>query len=187
MLTWASVSVVGSSPTGHTTIRKTLGRLAFCYVFSTVDSKAAFVMSHLITFKVHGTPVGKGRPRISTRGGFVRSYTPEKTRDWECHVSDVAHGAMLNAGAVPTYDAVHVVIDAYYPVPASYSKKKRAACINGEVKPMSKPDIDNVVKALLDAMNKVVYVDDKQVVNVQATKHYTDQDEGFVVVEVSVE
>lgn len=144
-------------------------------------------MSHLITFKVHGTPVGKGRPRISTRGGFVRSYTPEKTRDWECHVADVAHGAMLDAGLVPTYDAVRVVIDAYYPVPTSYSKKKRAACINGEVKPMVKPDIDNVVKALLDAMNKVVYVDDKQVVSVEAEKHYTDQDEGFVLIEVSVE
>ena len=186
-MTWAPDTRVGSSPTEHTiSVRPWSGRL-FIMFFSTADSKAAFIMSHLITFKVHGTPVGKGRPRFSTRGGYVRSYTPERTRDWECHVSDVAHGAMLNAGAVPTYDAVRVIVDAYYPVPASYSKKKREACISGEVKPMTKPDIDNVVKALLDAMNKVVFVDDKQVVNVQATKHYTDQDEGFVVVEVGVE
>ncbi len=143
-------------------------------------------MAHLISFTVHGDPVGKGRPRISTRGGFVRSYTPDKTRDYECLVADIAHREMMNHGLLPTYDAVSVVIDAYYTIPKSFSKKKRIEAIEDEIKPMVKPDIDNVVKAILDAMNKTVYIDDKQVVDVIARKFYTEQDEGFVTIEVNV-
>lgn len=179
-------SDTGASPVGCANIRKTLERLAFCYVFSTVDSKAAFVMSHLITFKVHGTPVGKGRPRISTRGGYVRSYTPERTRDWESHIADVAHREMMNNGLVPTYDAVRVELEFYFPVPKSYTKKKRQLCLADELKPLSF-DIDNLCKSVLDGMNKVVYADDKQIFELHAQKLYTDHEDGFVKIEIFVE
>ena len=93
----------------------------------------------------------------------------------------------MRAGHMPTYDAVRLRMVAYFPVPQSYSKKKRGECIAGAIKPMMKPDIDNVVKAALDAMNGVVYDDDKQVFEVIVSKRYTERDEGFFEVEVEVE
>lgn len=143
-------------------------------------------MAHLISFIVHGDPVGKGRPRITTRGNMVRSYTPEKTRDYECLIADIAHREMMIAGLLPTYDAVKVEIEAYYPIPKSFSKKKHEQAAKDEIKPMVKPDIDNVAKAILDAMNKTVFIDDKQVVELSVSKFYTEETEGFVRVEVDV-
>ena len=146
-----------------------------------------FIMSHFLSFTVHELPCGKDRPRFSMSGGYPRVYTPEKTRHFEMRFSDCAHGAMMRAGLIPTYDAIRLRLIAYFPVPHSYSKKKRGECIAGLIKPTVKPDIDNVVKAALDAMNGVVYDDDKQVFEVIVSKRYTERDEGFFEVEVEVE
>ena len=144
-------------------------------------------MSHFLTFIAQVEPYGKGRPRFSMGSGFPRAYTPEKTRHFEMRFSDCAHGAMMRAGLIPTYDAIRLRLIAYFPVPNSYSKKKRGECIAGLIKPTVKPDIDNVIKAALDAMNGVVYADDKQVFEVIVSKRYTERDEGFFEVEVEVE
>lgn len=144
-------------------------------------------MSHFLTFTVHELPCGKDRPRFSMRGGYPCVYTSEKTRRFETIFSDVAHGAMMRAGHVPTYDAVRIRMAAYFPVPQSYSKKKHGECVSGVIKPLMKPDIDNVVKAALDAMNDVVYDDDKQVFELIVSKRYTDRGEGYIEVEVEVE
>ena len=93
----------------------------------------------------------------------------------------------MRAGLVPTYDAIRLRLIAYFPVPKSYSKKMRSECVTGLIKPTVKPDIDNVVKAALDAMNGVVYADDKQVFEVIVSKRYTERDEGYFDVEVEVE
>ena len=144
-------------------------------------------MTHFLSFTAHVSPCGKDRPRFSLGSGFPRVYTSEKTRRFETIFSDVAHGAMMRAGLVPTYDAVRLRIVAYFPVPQSYSKKKHNECVSGVIKPMMKPDIDNVVKAALDAMNDVVYDDDKQVFELVVSKRYTDRGEGYIEVEVEVE
>lgn len=144
-------------------------------------------MTHFLSFTAHVSPCGKDRPRFSMGSGFPRVYTSEKTRRFETIFSDVAHGAMMRAGHMPTYDAVRLRIVAYFPVPQSYSKKKRGECIAGLIKPMMKPDIDNVVKAALDAMNGVVYDDDKQVFELLVTKRYTECCEGYIDVEVEIE
>ena len=144
-------------------------------------------MSHFLTFTVHELPCGKDRPRFSMSGGYPHVYTSAKTRRFETIFSDVAHGAMMRAGHVPTYDAIRLRLIAYFPVPHSYSKKKRGECIAGLIKPTVKPDIDNVVKAALDAMNGVVYADDKQVFEVIVLKRYTERDEGYFEVEVWIE
>lgn len=144
-------------------------------------------MSHFLTFTAPVSPYGKGRPRFSMGSGYPRAYTPAKTRQFETIFSDFAHAAMMRAGLVPSYDAIRLRLSAYFPVPKSYSKKKRNECVAGLIKPTVKPDIDNVVKAALDAMNGVVYADDKQVFEVTVTKQYTDRGEGFFEVEVEVE
>jgi Holliday junction resolvase RusA-like endonuclease len=59
-------------------------------------------------------------------------------------------------------------------IPASYSKQKRKDALSGIIKPMKKPDLDNVAKCFLDSMNEIVYLDDKQVINLHVTKVYAE-------------
>jgi len=125
----------------------------------------------VVSFTVPGQPVAKGRARISTFGGHVRSYTPEKTRRYENQVSAYAAEAMRNVP--PMGGPVEVVVDAHMLVPKSWSLKKRLAAIAGQIKPTTKPDLDNIVKAL-DGMNGIVVVDDSQIVKLTATKQYAE-------------
>jgi len=128
-------------------------------------------MSATVYFVVYGNPVGKGRPRATSRGGFVRMYTDEKTEAYESAVADEARIAMREWQAFDT--PMQLQLSAYYPIPKSWSKKKRQMAMDGEIHPQVKPDLDNVMKAVLDAMNGVVYVDDSQVINMVATKRYS--------------
>jgi len=73
-------------------------------------------------------------------------------------------------GAVAAY--LHIGI----PIPPSYSKTRQKACIEGLERPTKKPDIDNIVKAVLDGMNGIVYLDDKQVVDLHLTKVYSSKE-----------
>ena len=125
----------------------------------------------VITFTVPGTPVGKGRPKVASRGGrFAQLYTPEKTANYEglvAHSGQVAmNGRDLIAGAVS------VRLDIRLPVPASWSKRKQSQALDGQVLPTKKPDIDNVEKAIFDGLNGVVWNDDVQVVEVTKRKRY---------------
>lgn len=125
-----------------------------------------------ITFTVPGQPVGKGRPRVSRRGGFSRMYTPEQTVNYEGLVRLAAHQAM--AGRPMLLEAVEVELDIAVQIPASWSKKKQAAALAGAVHPTTKPDIDNVEKAIFDALNGTTWKDDVQVVRVAKRKRYSD-------------
>jgi Holliday junction resolvase RusA-like endonuclease len=124
-----------------------------------------------ITFTVPGAPVGKGRPRVGKVGGFARLYTPEKTVNYESLVKMAAHEAM--GGRDLVLGAVAVRLDVCCPVPASWSGKKQERAIRDEIRPTTKPDIDNVTKAIFDAMNGVVWKDDSQVVSATVEKTYS--------------
>jgi Holliday junction resolvase RusA-like endonuclease len=124
-----------------------------------------------VYFVVYGTPIGKGRPRATSRGGFVRMYTDAKTLGFEQAVADEARTAMSNFDLFDT--PMQLQLSAYYPIPKSWSKKKRQLAVDGEIYPQVKPDLDNVMKAILDALNGVVYADDSQVINMVATKRYS--------------
>ena len=129
-----------------------------------------------IDFVIHGEPKGKGRHRsriAGMKGGrqFVAHYTPKDTVEYENLVRMAAHEAMH--GAVPTIHPVHVTIIACCSVPTSWSKKKQARALAGEIFPTGKPDLDNVEKAILDGMNKIVFRDDAQVCSVTKLKHYS--------------
>lgn len=133
----------------------------------------------IVSFTVPGQPVAKGRARISTFGGQVRSYTPEKTRRYENQVSAYAAEAMRNMPLMG--GPVEVVVQAFMMVPASWSLKKRLSAIAGQIKPVTKPDLDNIVKAL-DGINGVIVVDDSQIVKLTATKQYAETPQLLVTV-----
>jgi len=123
-----------------------------------------------ITFNVPGVPVGKGRPRFSTAGKFPRAYTPEKTARYENLVAMAAQDAMEQRA--PTSGAVTVLIEAYFPVPKSWSKNNRDLALRDRISPTTKPDADNLAKCICDAMNGIVYRDDSQVASLTVEKHY---------------
>ncbi|WP_434627601.1 RusA family crossover junction endodeoxyribonuclease [Chromobacterium sp. CV08] len=124
-----------------------------------------------IRFTVPGAPVGKGRPKVSTRGGkFARMYTPEKTASYENLIALAAQAAM--AGREPLTGPADVTIHMLLPIPTSWSKRKQAAALAGQVYPTKKPDGDNVLKAIFDGMNGVVWVDDVQACDFAVRKRY---------------
>lgn len=125
-----------------------------------------------VIFEIPGQPVAKGRPRISTRGGFARAYTPKKTVNYEARVALAARDAM--EGAPPTLEPVSVSIAIGLPIPQSWSKKKQALARANALRPCSRPDIDNYIKAVFDGGNEIIWKDDSQVVSLQARKFYTD-------------
>ena len=127
-------------------------------------------MTFMLTYLVEGNPIGKGRPKFARRGNFVSAYTPTKTRDYESVIKDSAQKAMGSNELLET--PVTVAIYITVPIPQSYSKKRSEACLNGSEKPIKKPDIDNIAKCFLDAMNEIVYKDDTQVLTLHITKVY---------------
>ena len=129
-------------------------------------------MTMMVMFTVYGEPVGKGRPRFARRGNFVSTYSPQKTKTYEDEIKMMAKAAMGSSEALDT--PVTVAIYIRVGIPASFSKQKRKDALEGIIKPTKKPDIDNIAKCFLDGMNDIVYLDDKQVVNLHVTKVYAE-------------
>ena len=115
----------------------------------------------MIDLVIYGKPVGKARPRFSRRGGKVVTFTPRETQIYEQNVKSLAQVAML--GKAMLEGPVKVTITAYFA-----HKKKTGWHI-------SRPDIDNVVKAILDGLNGVVFADDAVVAQLVASKHYGEE------------
>jgi Holliday junction resolvase RusA-like endonuclease len=127
-------------------------------------------MAFFIAFDIPGEPVGKGRPRFTTANGHPRTYTPEKTVDFENRVRAIATGKMH--GCKPVDGPLFVEILADFAIPKSFSRKDKANANLGGLLPIKKPDVDNIAKAVCDALNGVVYLDDKQIVEIKVRKRY---------------
>jgi Holliday junction resolvase RusA-like endonuclease len=126
-------------------------------------------MTFSLTFHVDINPVPKGRPRFSKVGGFMRSYTPKKTSDYETEVRTQAQAVMTRE---PLETPLAVYLYFRLPIPRSHSKKRQEACLSGSERPIKKPDIDNLAKSVLDGLNGVVWHDDSQIVSLHLTKVY---------------
>jgi Holliday junction resolvase RusA-like endonuclease len=124
----------------------------------------------VIAFTVPGQPQGKARPKIVKIGGFSRMATPQKTVAYEGLVAHAAQLAMAGAAPIEGPCSVTLAIDCQ--VPASWSQKKQRMALAGEVLPTTKPDADNVVKAVFDGLNGVAWRDDVQVVDLRVQKRY---------------
>lgn len=133
-----------------------------------------------IKFTIPGTPVAKARPRI-TRSGHA--YTPKKTADYEMRVKICVMQLMAVQRLRPTTEAVRLTVQAFFPIPASWTKAKKEKALNGDLKHTTKPDFDNVEKAIQDAMNGIVYKDDSQIVLVAGSKEYASEPRVEVTVE----
>lgn len=125
-----------------------------------------------VVFTIPGEPKGKGRPRFARSGGRVRTYTPDSTAAYEDKVRYSYHKQCRNYNfGSDAILSVHII--AKYPIPKSISQKKRGMMLAHRLRPAIKPDADNVIKIVCDALNGIAYGDDKQIVDTHFHKIYS--------------
>lgn len=127
----------------------------------------------MIVVHVPGEPVAKGRPRF----GQGRTYTPAKTRKWE----DLAAtcGRIAYGAKAPLTGPLAVSIVATFSVPKSWNKQRRLL----PPPHASRPDGSNILKAVEDSLNDVIWVDDSQIIKATVEKRYGDEPGVTVTVE----
>lgn len=131
------------------------------------------------TFEVTGEIVGKARPRMNTYTG--KAYTPTKTKNYEYLVKQSFLLKYPNAEVLEGRASVSIL--ALFQVPKSTSKKNSEKMLNQQISPTKKPDIDNIAKIVLDALNKLAYKDDTQVVDLNIAKAYADRERLIIKIE----
>ena len=125
----------------------------------------------MATFTVPGEPTGKARP-IVTKSGYA--FTPQKTvlyenlikTEFERQCGDVMY---------PKPTQIELEVFAYYSIPKSASKKKQKLMRQGVIRPIRKPDTDNILKVVADSLNKIAYDDDSQIVRCSIEKLYGEE------------
>ena len=131
-----------------------------------------------IELRIPGDPRGKGRPRFYRKGNVVGTHPDEKTAAYENLIKLAFDQAY--PGWEATDHPVAVRVYAYYTPPGSWSKKKQREAENGHIFKTTKPDTDNIMKAVLDALNKVAWKDDAQVVDESCCKRYFKRSELYI-------
>jgi len=134
-----------------------------------------------VSFVVPGAPRGKGRPRFARRGNYVTTHTDKNTVSYENLIKFAASTAMC--GGPPTDRPCELVVKIYVPIPKSFSKKKHAAATANELRPVTKPDVDNILKGVCDSLNGICWGDDRQCVFVLGSKYYSERPRLEVTVE----
>lgn len=129
-------------------------------------------MTNELQFTVPGQPVGKGRAMAARRGKFITMYTPSKTANYESLVAHAAHVAMSGRSLMTGPVAMDIEINLQ--IPESWSKKKKQQAAEGFVAATKKPDCSNILKAIEDGMNGVVYKDDVQIIKASQSKSYSE-------------
>jgi len=128
-----------------------------------------------MTLTIYGECVPQGRPKFTTIGGHARAYDPAKSRDYKDYIRLAAAGQMQ--GKEPLEGALALSIRVYRSMPSTMqkSKKKSALAEAGAIRPITKPDLDNYVKGIKDALKSICWKDDSQIVNYVAPfgKYYS--------------
>ena len=127
-----------------------------------------------VKFTVLGEVIGKGRPKFRRVGEYTQTYTPKRTADYERLVrleyeAQVGRGGFFDKGK-----ALGMSINIFKSIPQSTSAKKRQLMLDGKICPGKRPDIDNCVKVVCDALNKVAFQDDSQVVGLTVQSAYAE-------------
>jgi Holliday junction resolvase RusA-like endonuclease len=124
-----------------------------------------------VTVIVDGRAVAKGRPRFVRKTGIA--FTPSHVRKYEAAARFAASEAMN--GRPPLQGALTLELLIELPIPTSWSRKKQLAAIAGLIQPISRPDLDNYIKSVLDAINTIVVCDDAQITELRARKRFGEQ------------
>ena len=145
---------------------------------------------------LEGDPRGKGRPRFSTHGGFVKVYTDAETAAYEELIQievlrliggqdlidrtrQIKRRSFIEAykdfGGEPLHlGPVRVEMEIRHQIRASWTKAKKAAALSGHIAPTLKPDPDNVAKIWFDAFNDCMWKDDTQVIRMSVERSFSE-------------
>lgn len=130
-------------------------------------------------FEVPGKVIGKGRPRLNSYTGVV--YTPTRTKDYE---SLVEQYFLLKYPRFKALEGrIKVNIIAYFSIPKTTKKSDINEMLENNISPTKKPDIDNIVKSILDSMNKFAFKDDNQITKLEVEKKYALEDKVYIKIE----
>lgn len=127
-----------------------------------------------MVFEIVGAPVGKRRPRFTTVHGYAQA-----TKDKQDVIYENLVRLTFQANKPSDYDLydkpVQMRIEAYFPIPTAFSKKKAVEASEGKICPQKKPDADNIAKIICDALNEVAYKDDTQIIELTIVKKYAKE------------
>lgn len=133
------------------------------------------------TFRVDEKIRGKARPRFNVYTKKV--YTTPQDREYEALIKQ----SYLASDGIYFGDDTYIraEIELYFAVPKSYTKKRRLRCIENKERPNKKPDIDNILKSVFDAIQGgISFHDDTQVIEVEAKKYYTDEAQDYMIIKL---
>lgn len=129
-----------------------------------------------LCFELPGKPPHKARHRariVYPKGGkpFVHMYPDPETEAHEKSLAELA--GLYMRGRAPSKEPVVMLVHAFRSIPESWSKRDKEKALAGAIVPTSKPDADNYLKFVKDALNGVAYADDSQVVDARCIKRYS--------------
>jgi len=127
-------------------------------------------MDSEIKFTLLMTPVAKGRPKFARIGKFVTAYTPSKTKRAEAEIRLLA---APYKPVQPFSKWVHLKVRFYMPIVSGMRKADRILAVKEELYHVKKPDCDNLIKSVTDALNAVFYTDDSIICKLEAVKLYS--------------
>lgn len=120
----------------------------------------------MINLTIPGEPVAKARPRVAKWG----AYTPEKTKNYETLVKE-----LFIINNLPKLEGeLKLTINAYFKIPKSAIKGKLMAMKHNRTRPTKRPDLDNILKIIADALNGLAYDDDSQIVDCIVKKWWSE-------------
>ena len=140
-----------------------------------------------ISFLVDGDVMGMPRPRSTVVNGHVRVYETKKSTEHKAYIRmayKLAIGKLNPSLPQPregTGYRVRILLSRM--PPKSFSKKKAARALDGLIQPTTKPDLDNVAKTVLDALNGVVWQDDSEITSLTVMKTYGERSYAKVSIE----
>jgi Holliday junction resolvase RusA-like endonuclease len=135
----------------------------------------------VVEFLIPGDAVPWKSPQVVQRGKFRMAYSPKRMAEQKKEIQRLATQAMM--GRPPSTESVRIYIKIFKKVPKSYSKKKRAMCLENPHLCPATPDVTNVVKLTEDGMKEIVFYDDKQVVSQRNDRFWSEEAGVNVVVE----
>lgn len=137
-------------------------------------------MGNKLSFTIPGDVQAQQRPKFSRMGKGVSVRDPKESKDYKAFVRLVAAEYAPEELIV---EPVKLNISVYRKIPKSFSKKKNNEAVEGILRPITKPDIDNLVKGIKDGCSKVLWHDDSQVISLVANKYYSDNPRAEVTIE----
>lgn len=124
--------------------------------------------------ETYEAPIGSPRPRFRNTGRYVQTYMPASYTKHKDFIREQMPNVLLNGN-------LKVTLSFYFKVPKSWSNRKKLLAI-GQYK-RTKPDIDNLIKTVLDAANDHLWKDDNQIVEIHSFKQYAEEPKIILEVE----